>query len=199
MLQILREVLGRNIGNQLTPEMALGIFSAVEAGLSARPDLRRTFEPQTKGDFTFAAERLDDVLPELLPLWRAHWDETETHRHDVQEFNPDIEAYRGSELDGNYILFTVRTGGKLIGNCGVYLSVSRHSQRIIASEDTLYLLPEHRGAGVGSAFLRYMVDCVRSVGATEIRATVKTVNNADALLRKFGFKHVAEEFSYTGN
>lgn len=151
------------------------------------------FEPIQPGGYNghkFNMERMEDVQHEIRPLHVAHWEETELHRHDLP-FNPDYSTFVRYERANRYVLFTLRDEHlRLVGNCAMYLDMSTHTQTLIASEDTLYLLPQARRGRMGFKFVRYIEDALRTIGAQEINISVKVINKADRFFKLAGYQHV---------
>jgi hypothetical protein len=79
-----------NMGLPLTPELAADICLAADrlATLIPAENIQR-IEPEQHGDLAFSVERIEGITDEIEPLHRAHWDETEEHRHELP-FNPDL-------------------------------------------------------------------------------------------------------------
>lgn len=141
----------------------------------------------------FAIESVADVWPELVELGRAHWHETEGYRHG-QPFAPRMDRYLEYERIGWYALFTARDGGRLVGNLGMYFAPSMHTQQLIATEDTLFLLPEYRKGGNAADFIRFMLaDCWRR-GVVEVAATAKN-DKVGKLLMWLDFKPTSVQYS----
>jgi hypothetical protein len=183
-------ILKAHIGAPLSPDLAADILLAADRLSTLVPaDIIDKIRPEDCQGFTFACERIEDIADEIKPLHRAHWDETEEHRHGLP-FNPDYAAFIRYERAGRYFLFTLRSEGKLSGNCAMYLDKSAHTQTIIATEDTLYLLPCARKDRMASRFVAYVENAVRQLGAKEINITVKTVNKAGRFFRLLGYRHV---------
>jgi GNAT superfamily N-acetyltransferase len=179
-----------NMGLPLSPELAADICVAsgrLETLVQA--STTEQIKPEHYEGFIFTIERIEDIADEIKPLHQAHWNETEVHRHELP-FNPDYETFFRYERAGRYILLTLRQDGKLLGNCAMYLDKSTHTQTIIATEDTLYLLPEARKGRVASRFVAYVENALRLLGATEINIAVKTVNKACRFFRLLGYRHV---------
>jgi GNAT superfamily N-acetyltransferase len=132
---------------------------------------------------------MEDIQDEIYLLHLAHWNETEEHRHDLP-FNPAYATFIRYKQAGRYVLFTLRIGGRLVGNCAMYLDMSAHTQTLIATEDTLYLLPEARHKHRGRRFIFWVEEQLKQLGAREIQITVKTVNKAERMFRLLGYKHV---------
>ena len=140
----LRQALGAHLGQVLTPEIA----AAIEVAALAPQD--RSIDPSafgaTKHDgYSIQAERFVDALDEIHELHVAHWGETEKHRHGLA-LNPDYLTMIARERNGDLLQFTMRTAdGRLVGNLRMFLATSLHTQTRYASEDSLFILPEHRG------------------------------------------------------
>lgn len=184
-------LLQRNVGAVLTPELLADICMASDQ-LSVLLDpeqMRAAIRPQQCGEFTFSVERIEDIESGIRPLHLAHWKETEAHRHGLP-FNPDYATFRRYERAGRYLLFTVRREWALVGNCAMYLDMSAHTQTLIATEDTLYLLPAARKGRTAMRFVRYVEDSLQKLGVKEICITVKTVNKAERFFRMQGYQRV---------
>jgi GNAT superfamily N-acetyltransferase len=67
---------------------------------------------------------------------------------------------------------------------------STHTKTLIATEDTLYLLPEARQGRIAARFLSYVEEALKQIGAKEIVITVKTVNRAARFFRMLEYRHV---------
>lgn len=183
-------LLKAHIGKRLTSDLATRIYMLAETmPMLIPPDRIEAILPETCGQVTFAIERMRDIEAEIKPLHQAHWHETEGHRHGL-DLNPDYETFKRYERTGRYVLFTARKAGCLVGNCAMYLGMSAHTQTLVATEDTLYLLPEARRGTTGRAFIGYVEDGLRKLGVREIDITVKTVNRAERLFRMLGYRHV---------
>lgn len=190
MSNALIKMLARNIGRVLTDEAARSICAAArELDTLVEAETIERAKQQACGDFVFAIERMEDILEEIKPLHRAHWDETEAHRHALA-FNPNYEEVIRHERAGRYVLFTLRKDGRLLGNSAMYMSKSAHTQTLIATEDTLYLLPEARIGRTAMRFVEYVEQVLQEFGTREIDISVKTLNNAGRFLRLLGYRHV---------
>jgi GNAT superfamily N-acetyltransferase len=188
-------LLKANMGLQLTWDLAADIY--VAAGrietLVNSSDIEQV-KPLFYEDMVFARERMEDVVSEMKLLHQAHWNETEAHRHGLA-LNPDYEVFIRYERAGRYVLFTLRNDGRLQGNCALYLDKSTHTQTLIATEDTLYLLPEARKRRAARQFIKYCENALKSMGVKEINVSVKTVNKAGRFFRMLGYRHVENGLS----
>jgi hypothetical protein len=145
-------------------------------------------------DVIFAVEPLQDAWDEVVGLARKHWNETQGYRHN-QPFNPVFERYNQYAKAGWYLQFTVRDEGRLVGYGGAYIVPSMHTQRLIAQEDTWYLLPEYRRGLLAVRFFRFMEEeCVKR-GAEEVSLTVPEGIGTGVLCERLGYRKVAVGYS----
>lgn len=188
----IREALARHLGQTLTPELAAAIYVSAlgQEDCSFHPD---TFGCLERDGYLIRVERLSEILPELHGLHVAHWQETEKHRHGLP-LNPDYDYMKFRERLGQLVQFTARRDGALCGHLRMYLGVSTHSGTLFAEEDTLYVLPEHRGGWLGLHLLRFAEQALRKVGVRELRGDSKLINHADVLMRRMRYTPVATRF-----
>lgn len=182
----IRQALVEHLGKVLTPDVACLLE---EVALST-PDEGRdpaTFGALDWNGYVIAVERVSDIVDELHPLHEAHWLETEKYRHGLT-LNPDYTRYCAIERAGGLIQFTVRSRGSLVGNMRMFVANSLHTQTLVATEDTIFLLPEHRGGFLVMALLQFAERALTSMGIREIRSNSKLVNRADVLLRRMGYE-----------
>jgi len=195
MNDYLVSLLKANIGLPLSSDLAADIMLAADQIPTLVPfDVIERIKPGVSGEFTFAVERIEDIEEEIKPLHKSHWTETEEHRHGLP-FNPDYRTFIRYERAGRYVLFTLRRDGALLGNCAMYLDRSAHTQTLIATEDTLYLLPEARKGRTAMRFVAYVENSLRQLGAKEICITVKMVNKAGKFFQFLGYRQVETGFT----
>ncbi|WP_107693072.1 GNAT family N-acetyltransferase [Nitrosospira sp. Nsp2] len=188
-------LLKANMGVPLTWDLAADIYVAAgRIETLVNPSNIEQIRPVIYEDTVFARERMEDIVHEMKLLHQAHWNETEAHRHGLA-LNPDYDMFYRYERAGRYVLFTLRNDGRLQGNCALYLDKSTHTQTLIATEDTLYLLPEARKRGAARQFVEYCENALKSLGVKEINVSVKTVNKAGRFFRMLGYRHVENGLS----
>lgn len=189
----LRNALAAHLGQVLTPEVA----AAIELATLAPTDEARdpaTFGRVTHGNYTIQVECFADIVVEMHALHELHWQETEKHRHGLA-MNPDYLQFIARERRGQMIQFTMRSPiGVLVGNLRMYLATSLHTQTRYASEDTLFIHPDHRGSFAVMALMRFAESSLHAIGIQEIRVNSKLVNKADVLMRRMGYTPVSTEF-----
>ena len=143
---------------------------------------------------TFQEEMVGNCLEELKVLHWMHWQETEGYRHGLK-FNPDYERLIAFNSTGYFRLYTIRDGIAMIGDIGMYISQSMHTQTRIATEDTLFIHPDYRKGFIASRFVRYVEDCLVADDVREINITVKRTNRANVLMQRLGYAHVADHYT----
>lgn len=127
-------------------------------------------------------------------LAEAHWQETEMYRHG-QNFCPLFERYDAYDKAGWLFQYTARVDGKLVGYATMYLVPSMHTQQLIATEDTWFLLPEYRKGRNAIRFYNHVQDDLFKRGAREVIMTAKMTNGAGRILEYLGFEQVAKQYS----
>jgi GNAT superfamily N-acetyltransferase len=181
------------LGNTLTPELVAGLYMAAQE--QSTPIDIESIPGDTHWGYSINVERIEDCLEEIKPLHAAHWEETESYRHSIP-LSVDYEYMINAERSGRFLLFTLRgPDHELVGNCMMYLTRSTHTRKWIAEEDTIFIRKDHRKGRLGIKLIRYVETVMRSLGITEIRVTVKTVNRAGDLLQALGYEHTANQLT----
>lgn len=140
----------------------------------------------------FGWEPLRDCWDEVMELARLHWEETEQYqRHPL---NPDKERYLHYNDTGYHRQYTVRDEGRLVGHAGMYLSRSMHTQVVMATEDTWYLLPEYRKGRNAIRFYRFIEDDLREHGVQEIHMSAKLSNSSGRIMEYLGYEFVQKGY-----
>jgi GNAT superfamily N-acetyltransferase len=167
-------ILAKYLGQTMTPRVLAAMLADFPA--SGQPIDLAQLQPRTCGRLTFAAERFAHIREELEPLHAQHWSETEGYHRGIP-LRPSYGAILVDELDGRLRL---------------YLSVSRHTSQRIATEDTIYLLPEYRGGRNAQRFIQFAEDCLRALDVSEVYLDTKHSNQAASRLLGFmGYEEIA--------
>jgi GNAT superfamily N-acetyltransferase len=144
---------------------------------------------------TFAVEPLAACWNEAMALAAAHWQETEGYRHG-QGFQPIFERYHQYDIAGWFFMATARDGTALVGYAGMYVTPSMHTQLLIATEDTFFLLPAYRKGRNGIRFVQFVeAECWKR-GAVEIGMTAKMSNPAAGRILEY-LKYQPTSMQYT--
>lgn len=98
-------------------------------------------------------EKLHKVIAEVYPLLQAHYEEVAVNKEKVK-LSPDLVRYLDLEECGQFVVFTLRKDGELIGYNAFILTTFLHNKNnMLAQNDVLYIKPEYRH---GSAARRLM-------------------------------------------
>jgi hypothetical protein len=142
----------------------------------------------------FAIEPLKPIWPEIMRLASEHWCETEGYRHG-QKFAPDAARYFHYDEIGFYVMFTARDEGRMVGYAGMYFTPSMHTQQMIATEDTWFLLPEYRKGRNALSFYKFVEAEAVKRGVVELGMTAKLTNGAGKIMEYLGYKPVSLQYS----
>lgn len=137
----------------------------------------------SKDDIRFARERFADVIEEGKPLLMQHWAEIAVHK-DIP-LDPEWSFYQAMDDAGALKIFTARKDGVLIGYA-VFVVRPRHAHYAIswAVNDIVWIHPDHRNMGVGSAFAAYWDAALRDLGVTVVSIDTKVAHPALMYLLK---------------
>jgi GNAT superfamily N-acetyltransferase len=138
-----------------------------------------------------AAERYGDVIEEGKPLLFQHWKEL-TSYPDIP-LEPEWEWYRQMDEAGALKIFTLRHVDCLIGY-SLFVVRPRHAHYDVswAVNDIIWLSPDYRNIGVGSAFITYCDEKLRELGVTVVCIDAKVRHPALMyLLKKCGYRTIS--------
>lgn len=134
-----------------------------------------------------------DIWDEIMFLAGHHWQETEQYQ--TEPLNPDKELYCSYNDAGFHLQYTARHNGKIAGHAGMYISKSMHTQIMIATEDTWYLLPEYRKGRNALRFLQYVEDDLKKMGVKEITMHAKLANSSARIMEYMGYEFIGKIFN----
>ncbi len=141
----------------------------------------------------FALENLRDCWDEVYAQAIEH--NTESKHYHGAEFNPDKERYFDYNDRGFFFMFTARVDGKLVGNFGMYLMPSMHTQQLVATEDAWFLLPEYRKGRNAIRFYNFMEKEMIKRGAKEITVSSRIGNSVEKIINYLGYNKT--NFNYS--
>ena len=78
----------------------------------------------------------------------------------------------------------------------MYLTRDMHNQDLIATEDTVFVLKEHRN-GVGKQLVRFILDDLQRRGVKRLLVSAMTDLRVAKLWGRMGFKEAATQMVYT--
>lgn len=138
---------------------------------------------------TFQTESLSQARPDGEPLLRRHWQEI-AHYLDIV-YAPRWDVYEVLEKRGDLRIYTARLDSVLIGYCAYAIGYSLHyGASLEASEDVLYLAPEHRKGRIGIKLIRFADELLRADGVQVVSRHVKAVHDHGSILEHIGYEFV---------
>jgi GNAT superfamily N-acetyltransferase len=146
--------------------------------------------------YLIGVEKFRDVLMEARPMFEQQAAEAESFL--VRDANPNWAMYIGWEQHHEYILFTVRKEGKLVGNMMFFLSPYPNTGgQPFAHDNGFWLDPDHRKGMLGKKMLDYAEDTLRRLGMSFILMGDKAPAGGPdlgPLMKRAGFKPVTRNY-----
>jgi len=133
----------------------------------------------------FSAARQQD-LPQLVELLGILFMQEVEHVPDPHKQRRGLSAVLADERIGR--IYVARDAGKVIAMASLLYSISTVEGGKVAWFEDLIVHPEHRGRGIGSALLSFVIAQARNDGLLRIMLLTDMQNEpAQALYRKLGF------------
>ena len=141
--------------------------------------------------YRHAVEKYADTLAEMMPIYRLHYGElverVRAQGHEMSPFNPRFDAYIAANERGDLVHFVARHGGKAVGYANVYVTLDMHNQDLIATEDAIFVVPEHRN-GLGRKMTIGIVNALQAAGVKRAHMTAAIDPRAAKLWGRIGFQ-----------
>lgn len=113
----------------------------------------------------------------------------------IGEYNPRLKVYENSCIEGWLINYVVRDNGIPIGYCNLYITSDMHNSELIAQEDTIYIVPEHRN-GIGKSLIKYVHDDLARRNVKRLNITTSTDLRVGKLLGRMGYAQTAHAMTF---
>jgi ribosomal protein S18 acetylase RimI-like enzyme len=149
------------------------------------PSSSLTLRPITPEDDSFQASLYASTRTEELAL--TNWSEEQKATFCRMQFNAQTADYQKNYPDASFQI--IERNGVAAGR----LLVLRSDEKIHVID--IALLPEHRGAGIGTKLLRELQDEARVAGK-KLSIHVERFNPALRLYQRLGFQQVEEKGIY---
>jgi predicted acetyltransferase len=150
--------------------------------------------------YTFHLGRFKETYDELEPLYRQHYKEMcERLANDgihYPPYNPRLDKYIESGESGWLLTFLIRLDGQPVGYSNVYLTNDMHNGDLIAQEDTIFVLKDHRN-GVGKKLVKVILEELKERGVKRVIVSAMTDLRVAKLWGRMGFKEAATQMIYT--
>lgn len=150
--------------------------------------------------YQFSIESGSENLTEMFPLYAAHYQEMRDRLTrdgiETSPFKPRVDAYIAAWESGGLQNYAVRTeAGEVVGYANVYLTNDMHNGDLIAQEDAIFVLKEHRN-GVGRKLVRFILDDLAVRGVKRAHITAMTDLRVAKIWARMGFKPAATAMIY---
>jgi GNAT superfamily N-acetyltransferase len=150
--------------------------------------------------YSIALEKFTETYRDLEPLYRKHYAEM-TDRLAKQGIVYNLYAPRLYEYEkacnGGWLLnFVLRDDGAVCGYCNVYVTNDMHNNDLIAQEDTLFVLQEHRN-GIGKKLVQAVLAELKQREVKRLIVSAMTDLRVAKLWGRMGFKEAATQMIYT--
>ena len=151
-------------------------------------------------NYTIQQENFKETYLELEPLYRQHYAEMVERLAgqgvEYSPYNPRLHEY-GESCDKGYLLtFVLRCDGAACGYINVYITNDMHNHDLVAQEDTIFVVKEHRN-GVGKKLVQFGLDELKRRGVKRLLVSAMTDLRVAKLWGRMGFKEVATQMMYT--
>lgn len=149
--------------------------------------------------YQFSVESFEATLPELMPLYRAHYaemcDRLEGQGMPQPPFAPRLSQYIQADRGGWLITIVLRDEFSAVGYANVYLTQSMHNGELIAQEDAIFVSRAHRN-GVGKKLVEFGLQELKSRGVKRLLVSAVTDLRVAKLWKRMGFQEVATQMAY---
>ncbi len=151
-------------------------------------------------EYSITLENARETCDEMLPLYTQHYGEMRSRLHndgvEIPAFKPRLESYFKAADAGYFLHYVVRIAtGKAVGYCNMYLTNDMHNGDLIAKEDTVYIVPEHRN-GIGRKLVLAVREDMRARGVKRIFIQPVTDLRVGKIWERLGFKPIAQVMVY---
>lgn len=150
-------------------------------------------------DFYFKEVSLRETWEEgLKPLVIAH--NAETNRKlkkdgvETYELNIDYEYFASLDANGYLKTFVITYKNMIVGYAIMQLFKNLQNGNLMAEESGLYLSPECRFNGIGTAFVKYVAENLKERDVKGIIAYSLTDKNTSKFYEKLGFVEISRQF-----
>jgi len=149
--------------------------------------------------YQIGLERGDLNYAELEPNYRRHYAEMRARLSadgvEIGDYRPRLDQYFEAFKGGWLLNYVVRCEGRAVGHSNVYLTNDMHNGELIAQEDTIYILPEHRN-GIGKTLVKHILSDLKQRGVKRVMISPVTDLRVGKIWKRMGFREVASLMSY---
>ncbi len=146
----------------------------------------------------FQTETMAGCLPELITLFRSHYEEIALFRDRI-ELNPDWQRYRNAEAAGLLKILTARDeAGVLVGyHIGMLMPHPHYVKHVMLFTDIFFLVRAEREGLAGVRFLRAILEHAREIGAEHLVMGTKLHKDLGNIFERLGGLETDRMFAFT--
>jgi len=149
--------------------------------------------------YTFSIENGAENYLEIEPIYRQHYAEMQERLAGegipIGPYDPRLDRYFESWNSGYLLNYIARCDGEAVGYSNIYLTHDMHCNEFIATEDTIYFLPEHRN-GTGRKLSKFILADLKSRGVMRLHLSSVTDLRVARLWERMGCKFTAYSMTY---
>ena len=137
---------------------------------------------------TLQKEVLYDVVDEVEPLLKMHYDELTLNKERIK-LDPMWERYAALEQAEALVIYTARDNGKLVGYSAFFVAKHMHYAALtIVANDVLFLHPDHRTGRTGIRLIKFCESSLRELlGSFKLTWHAKCGTNLENVLPKMSY------------
>ena len=147
---------------------------------------KQSVESLVLGDYVIAQERFLDVAHELEPLHKAHY--TEWADKDAGLYKPMYQKIAAIDSGGGIEQFTVRHHGCVVGHMRFFVQTNHKTGELIAIEDGLFIVLEHRVGMLGLKLWRFAENVLRLRGVADVEFASPPGSRSAALSKRMKYR-----------
>ena len=144
--------------------------------------------------YAVALENIEKSYAEMEPIYRLHYATMKDRMAEsgvrLSDYNPRRKQYNDANNEGWLLHFVLRCDGQAVGYSNIYITNDMHNGELIAQEDTIYVVPDHRN-GSGRLLARFVHRELKERGVKRLNVTTATDLRVSKWLERQGYKHTA--------
>lgn len=148
----------------------------------------------------YTVESVDSFLEAMpLEMLQDHYEEAEEFTDKI-DLEVDTSVYSALEAVNSLLITMATDGDKVVGYCIYYIYTLPHSKgRVIATNDTLYLHPDYRGAGTAVELIAFAEEKLEKWGPSLITLSMRPKKQFKSLAEGLGYSlHEVSYCKYVG-
>lgn len=190
--ELLCVALARQIGRELTPELAIAIAREADSDPDHTVEAHH-FPSEAWCGYSLQCEPLRVGGAELRGQRKCFLDETAPGKPAVT----DWARLSVLQRSGAHVTFTARAASRLVASLWLFLDWNLDTGARMATDDLFYVEPDHRGGMLAARLWQYAERSMFACGVREAVFHSRLDNGAARLARYLGYQPVATRVTKT--